>query len=126
MFHTLPHKVVAPAVPLNLLGNPAADKPAVDVRAMRSLCLGYTAHGEAVYRAEYARLAPLYRQRWANAAVLALDHAKADILAAMLACGGDPAYDAKLYAELDAVRDRENDIRLYNALPRKARRNRAI
>lgn len=59
------------------------------------------------YRMAYAKYYPLYVMRWETRARHECVYARHDIVATLHACGeNDPAYVGKLYAELDAVRDR--------------------
>lgn len=62
-----------------------------------------------LYCQAFAAQAPLMRARYATASVAQCFYAKQDVLATIALEAGqfDPAYIAKLYAELDAIRDRE-------------------
>ena len=84
------------------------------------------------YQEAYAHHAPRYREYYADKSSRACCAARDDILDTMhvmavnLRCGeglmADP-YTGKLYAELDAVRDRLMNLRSLSALRAKARRN---
>jgi len=84
------------------------------------------------YQEAYAHHAPRYREYYATKTVRECNAAREDILNTMqvmavnLRCGeglmADP-YMGKLYAELDAVRDRLMNLRSLSALRAKARSN---
>lgn len=59
------------------------------------------------YRMSYARNYPLYVMRWEDRKPSECYYAQRDIHATLKACpDADPAYIGKLWAELDAIRDR--------------------
>ena len=65
---------------------------------------------QAAYGEAFAKYAPIMRARWSKSTAAARHYAKADINAALFAqsgIDGNDAYIAKLYAELDAIRDAE-------------------
>jgi len=73
------------------------------------------------YRSEYAKQAPLMRAKWRDASPSAAAWAHADVLETIQIAESDyrdprqpgaysAAYVAKLYAELDALRDRRAAI----------------
>jgi hypothetical protein len=77
------------------------------------------------YEEAYAHYAPIFQRQWATANVTQATciRARDDIqqtLALHKACN---PYTGKLYAELDAIRDRLMNLRSLSALRAKARRN---
>lgn len=72
------------------------------------------------YCQSYAYYAPSFRQLWKSQGSVACHAAMADIYATLPLHDHESAYSGKLYAELDAIRDRlleiEQNFKLAHAL----------
>ena len=68
-----------------------------------------TRNQDLIYGAEYARQYPIMRDKWRGRTLAECFAAKVDIFDTLTLHNleGAPAYVAKLYAELDAIRDYE-------------------